>query len=421
MKNNRRYDLSERLIHFFRNLDLDDGTAPHLPEEWGWSNIAEPPKFSAMFLMRCAIRHGRIWATWAMRSRVRTIYGPNPAICFTDMPTAAFLEASFERQKAGQKISSMALTFSKKHMFDLGARPVIYGLTEDNVSIPSGGGGGPRIIPVSAMPYGEQYRYVAYYPTGSRRVDWTHEREWRWRYNGSLKEFESEIVQHGQVNGVRDIPGLDIYNQTLNNIGVIVNTDEEAKMVLHDVLVLVDRRQISPTTYDYVFVSDKIPSPATIRDPDSEQEAIANATIDLTEFITPKPQRDHRLAQRVKAISLEVEASAGDPKVGEPGGCWLWLVDNVHVLTRALLNCGNVVINREGKYLMPLHLSNGERALRQREEITTELAQRLGKEFGIESGYYSVLASNDPNGLPFYNDNHINNERHYNLSCYGLS
>jgi hypothetical protein len=118
MKNNQRYDLSERLIHFFRNLDLEDGSAPHIPEEWGEACIAEDTKLSALFLLRVVIRHGYLWATWSLRNNARTVYGPRPAICFTDMPTAAFLETSVSRKKAGQKISTFALTFPKAQMFD---------------------------------------------------------------------------------------------------------------------------------------------------------------------------------------------------------------------------------------------------------------------------------------------------------------
>ena len=113
MKNNRRYDLSAKLTHFFRMLDLFDGSAPSTPEDWGDANIAEDTKFSAIFLLRCAIRHGRLWSTWSLRGNVRTIYGPHPAICFTDMPTAAFLETASERVKKKQKISTCALTFPK--------------------------------------------------------------------------------------------------------------------------------------------------------------------------------------------------------------------------------------------------------------------------------------------------------------------
>ena len=52
----------------------------------------------------------------------------------------------------------------------------------------------------------EQFRYVTYSPTGRWRVDWTHEREWRWPYPGELADYEAEIEKYGIVGGVREYP-----------------------------------------------------------------------------------------------------------------------------------------------------------------------------------------------------------------------
>ena len=151
MKNAERYDLSRRLIHFFRKIDLEDGSAPDVPEDWGMGSIAEDTVYSPMFLMRSAIRHGHLWATWSRRKNIRTVYGPYPAICFTDMPMAAFIEASRVRQSLGQKISTFALTFPKEQMFRIGANPVIYGLSDRSVVLPRGTSGGERIIPENVL------------------------------------------------------------------------------------------------------------------------------------------------------------------------------------------------------------------------------------------------------------------------------
>lgn len=420
MKSNRRYDLSDRLIHFFRKLDLDDGSAPDLPDHFGFTNITESTEYSAMFLLRSSIRHGRLWATWSRRKNARTIYGPRPAICFTDMPTAAFLEASAERMRSGQKISTFALTFPKVQLNRLGARPVIYGLSVDDVDIPKGRDGGPRLLPMDALPLSEQYRYVTYSPTGPWRVDWTHEREWRWPYPGDLTEFETSIEKYGIVDGVRDIPGLDFYTGDFQGIGVIVNTKEEASMVLHDVLALIDRQDTDPGTFDYVLVSDEIVSPTAIRDPDAEAAAIALASIDLSDYLTPQPDRDRRIADRVHALAVQVEESAGPSECGEPGGCWLWLVDNVHPVTRALLNSDKLNINRARKYLMFPYEFSDDRSLSQRERMMKELARLINDEFGIEAGYFSVLMWDDPDEVPSYNSDHLDNKLHYNWWSYGL-
>ncbi|WP_406698168.1 DUF4427 domain-containing protein [Singulisphaera sp. Ch08] len=336
------------------------------------------------------------------------------------MPTAAFLEASAERLRAGQKISTLALTFPKRQMFELGTRPVIYGLNDTGVAIPTGQDGGPRIIPTDALPLNEQFRYLSYYPTGRWRVDWTHEREWRWPFNGDLTEYEAEMARSGVVDGVTDIPGLDLYYGALHGIGVIVNTREEANMVLHDVLALVDRQDIAPDTFEYVLISDEVGSPEAIRDPDAEAAAIAAATIDLTDYLTPQPERDREIADRVHALAQQVEESAGPSEQGEPGGCWLWLVDNVHPVTRALLNSDKLVINQDRKYVMFPYEFSDDRSLRQREAMTLELTRLINEEFGIEAGYFSVLLWGDPDALPSYNSDHLDNKLHYNWWSYGL-
>lgn len=420
MKSNRRYDLSGRLIHFFRKLDLEDGSAPDMPEDFGLTNITESTEYSAIFLLRSAIRHGRLWATWSKRNEARTVYGPRPAICFTEMPTAAFLEASAERLRAGQKISTLALTFPKPQLYGLGARPVIYGLSINDADIPKGRGGGPRIIPTDALPLNEQYRYVTYSPTGRWRVDWTHEREWRWPYTGDLAEYEAAIEEYGVVEGVRDIPGLDLYTGDIHGIGVIVNTREEARMVLHDVLALVDRQDIVPDTFEYVLVSDNIRAPESIRDPIAEAAVIAGATIDLSDYLTPQSDRDRTISDRVHALAEQVEDRAGPSEAGEFGGCWLWLVDNVHPVTRALLNSGKLVVNQDRKYLMFPYEFSDDRSLRQRETMTKELARLVNEEFGIEAGYFSVLMSGDPDDLPNYHTDFLDNELHFNWWSYGL-
>jgi len=419
MRNSRRYDLSERLIHFFRKLDLDDGSAPHIPEDWGEHNISDDTVLSALFLMRSAIRHGRLWATWSVRGGARTVYGPRPAVCFTDMPTAAFLEASAARLKAGQKISTYALTFPKAQLFDLGARPVIYGLSGSTADIPAGKGGGPRLIPAELLPLSEQFRYVSYYPTGRYQIDWTHEREWRWPYPGNLAEFDQQIETYGCVSEVSDIPGLEFYDAGVRGIGVIVPTRDDASKILHDVLSLIDRQVITPDTFDYILVADEIVTPAAIRDPDEEEKALAAAMIDLSGYLTSDPG-DETIAQGVVAIVETVEAASGEPAWSELGGCWLWLVDNAHPVTRALLRTERVVVNNAGKYLMWLDGFSDSRSLRQREEMTRRVAAEVNREFKLPAGYFSVLMPDDPNGVPSYNSDFSDNRLIYNYGLDGV-
>jgi hypothetical protein len=113
-------------------------------------------------------------------------------------------------------------------------------------------------------------------PGGGRwAIDWTHERVWRWCTTNaaSLAKFEAEIAKMGIVSEVKFIPGLDLYTGMLQGIGAIVNTKEEARKVLHDVLSLVDRNMVKPDTSEYVLVAEDIQAPEKIRDPDKVPSA----------------------------------------------------------------------------------------------------------------------------------------------------
>ena len=363
---------------------------------------------------------GHLWATWSRRNGRRAIYGPNPAICYTEMPTAAFIETSRSRERLGQKISTFALTFLKDQMFNLGANPVIYGFSDRSAILPTGDDGGPRIIDQAILPLREQYRYVTYSPTGPIAIDWTHEREWRWPYTDDISTYERKSEGYGIVEGVTDIPGLDLYSGELSEMGVIVNSREESKMVLHDILSLYDRHVIGTNTYSYILATDEFGTIANLRDPKQERAAIDAATIDLRPFITPDPARDKAITRRIREMIREIEGESSGSEVGEFGGCWLWIVDNFHDVTRALLNEGRVSINNHGQYLVNLYEYDDSRSLRQRENMTIELAKRVSSAFGVSAGYFSVLGSDDYNTFPSYNDDHSDSNIHYNWYHYGL-
>src|SRR5688572_14341225 len=114
--NNIRFDLSPFLIHFFRRLDFAKADANFTPENWGPGEIVEDAAVTAFFLLRNAIRLQRLWATWSMRNGRRTVYGPHPAVCFTDMPIAAFIEAGEKRAAKGEAMSPIALVLPKPHV-----------------------------------------------------------------------------------------------------------------------------------------------------------------------------------------------------------------------------------------------------------------------------------------------------------------
>lgn len=414
--NTIRFDLSDWLIHFFRKIDLLSSSAIVFPEHMGWGNIYEDTKLSPLFMLRCAIRMGRLWATWAYRNGVRTIYGPSPAVCFTEMPIAAFLESAKLREKYGEAISQFALIFPKKDLFKIGTNPVIYGLDNRNVRLPSGKDGKPRIIDYTLLPEREQYRYVTYNPSSPRPIDWTHEREWRWPYRGDISKMERELEEFGLISEASDIPGLDFYSCGISSIGVIVQKEEQAKWVTHDILSLVDRGIINKNQFNFILVTEKFPPSPDLRDPNEISRVISECSINIAPYFSYPPHDLKRLSECFHKLVVDIESSAPKPKLGEFGGCWLWILDNTSKLARALLWADRIIISDSGKYLVNLYEFSDDRSLRQREKMTKILAQKVMEIFNVECGYFSVLNSDDPNDLPFYNDDHLDSMMYYNVS-----
>lgn len=409
-KNNARYDLSDRLIHFFRAVDPAHADTPVLPEHWSFASVEiwDDP-FSPFFLMRNALRQGRLWATWSVRSGRRTIYGPDPAVCLTEMPIAAFVEAGHARAARGEAMSPYGLVFPKAAMFGAGARSVIYGLSGD-VTV-SDAEDGARLIAPAQLPSREQYRYVTYAPTAARPIDWTHEREWRWPLRDAPAVDPDDIPPE-----IENLRGLDLDQPALCGLGAIVKTRRQADQIVYDILTKVDRGDIAEDHYAFVLALDAVPANIDLRDRAALDAAIDAGRIDLSSFFTVKKARAKALTDRFVEIVREIEAEAPPPEDGEHGGCWLWITDNGAELTRALLKEEHARVTDVGKYIVDLHEYSDMRSLRQRETMTEELARRVQAVFGVDATYLSVLGKDDPDGVPFYNGNKLDDRKFYNFS-----
>ncbi|WP_291716375.1 DUF4427 domain-containing protein [Magnetospirillum sp. 64-120] len=407
--NSERFDLSNRLIHFFRPLDLESDDSPGGPEEWGAGGIVEDTLLSPFFLLRNAVRLGRIWATWSFRKGRRTIYGPHPAVCFTEMPLGAFIEAGEGRQAKGEAMSPYALVFPKAPLHARGARPVIYGLSESPY-IPNGQGGGERLIPDDALPRLEQYRYVTHAPDA--RIDWTHEREWRWPFRGSLP-YSEDGISHGS-----EIPGFEIDQQNFDGIGAVVKTVEQAHRLIYDILTITDREPSGFCQYEFVVARENINDLSALRDPQYSEGLIASSSFSLREFFNLPRMRISELVANYMSLMRSVSASPppAHAYAHETGGCWLWLTDNRQPLVRALLAENLAHVNQDGRYLVDLPEFDIKFSLRQREEMTKILANLLQQNAGVSATYHSVLNSHDPNGVPHYSDPPLDNNFHFNYA-----
>jgi hypothetical protein len=405
-----RFDLSAFLIHFVRPMKIDRGDAPDAPEHWGWGNLSEDVCYSPFFLLRCIIRHGRIWATWSRRGGRRTIYGPRPAVCFTDMPIAAFVQTSHARAARGEKISLYAILLPKAAMFGRGARPVIYGLSRSRaVSLTRDDGA--RMLESDTLPDKEQYRYVAYDPDKADGPDWSHEREWRW----APAKYKPDPDYVPPPSSWEDVPGLELYTgKKIEGMGAMVRSEHQAALLVHDIIRLVDQGVLSEGAFRFILKLDGLPSVDELWRPGDVQAAIERNVINLGPFFLPPPGADKLIARFLSLIQTVTDVPRGF-EGDERGGCWLWFYDNTHPLVRALHAAGHLIVTRIGRYLMALPQVDAAGALRSREELMKILASRVQEEFEVPCGRFSVLNSEDPDDLPFYCD-FSDNDIFYNES-----
>lgn len=415
-RNNRRFDLSDRLIHFFRDVDTTSQDCPPMPEHFAFNSFVEGEIYPAFFLLRSAVRLQRLWATWSIRGGVRTVYGPRPAVCFTEMPLAAFIETSKARAARGEKISTYGLTFQKSALYERGALPVIYGLTNRHLSLPSGVGGGPRIFPHDVLAEEEQYRYVTFSPTGGKPVDWTHEREWRWRYSGDISEHEQELLDDGCIGDASTVPGLNLTDSRLSGIGLIVKDANEATYVTADILVLIDREIVHRQHFSHIFIVSQLPPFGDLYDPDAVEAAMQSASVSFDAFFDiPQSSVSLALEQLSKWASAE-EKLASPPSEGSFGNCWLWLLDSTHNFVRSLLQGGRAIVNKEGRYLVNFPEFNDSRCLEEREAMVNAIATNVKSTYGIDCTSFSVRNSDDPDGVPFdIGDDFLENKFFYNV------
>ncbi|WP_322050641.1 DUF4427 domain-containing protein [Paraburkholderia bannensis] len=422
MQNNNRFDLSEYLLHFFRDINQLSDNAIELPEDMGAHSIHEidedNPVVSAGFFLRAALQNGRLWATWSKRNAVRTVYGPRPAVCFTEMPIAALLEAGEARRDRGEAMSPFALAFPKKALHKEGARPVIYGLSS-YATLPNGKGGGPRLLPESALPLNEQYRFVSQYYGREKTIDWTHEREWRWPYAGRPRKVKVVAGCELPPKKWSDIPGFDFYKACIMGIGVILETDEQAKQVISTMLTLVDRHVAIEKTFGFVLVRDRLPSITGLQDPAQLAEKIEGSKVNLKPYLSVPAAKTRRLHKRFTSLVQQVEDDAKNFK-GHVwptlGGCWLWLLDNTAELTRALVASGRVHVTTDGRYLASLDEFSEDRSRDERQEMAVRLAELVQETFNTPSCYFSVRDSDDPEVADNFTDAGPGDSEFFNCS-----
>lgn len=417
MKNNIRFDLSNYLIHFFRDVNLESDSAVILPDWMGWNNIHEGTILPAIYMLRSSLKTASLWATWSYRNNKPTIYGRNPVICFTDMPIAAFFSTSYERRCRGEHISSIGYIFPKKAFFQIGARPVIYGASLGTNS-QCFWKNDRRMLHEEFLNANEQYRYLVY---DIDKIDWTHEREWRWPYRGDLSEYDNEIKNNGIIDSWTKMPRLDFSSVNFQGAGVIVETEIQAEFVISDILTLIDNKKIDKHSFTFILVADKERHAQEIINPESLNIKLQDSVIELDKYLHISREDCDELNQKfnlcVETVFNQKDEFINTDTRNEPGGCWLWFHDNKSPIVRALLEMGRVFVTDDGRYLATLNEFNQIQSLDVKERMTMALARLVAKKFNTSSCYYSILngwvakaeavpfycGDHDSHTIPFYN------------------
>lgn len=357
----QRKDLSDWVIHFVhrRNPDNDPLTQwweedslrypitftgeeepvfTHWPEHDETDALA--PDASAYSVLKKIVDDGHIRAGWSFRGGKPTIYGPRAAVCFTDMPLYALVD--YAKARADERsVQTYGIALPKTELFRAGGRPVIYGLSDDHDEIPRADRGRwerPRLLsPSCGIAPHEQYRYVAMSLGGQRRIDWSHEREWRW-----TKNFTED-----------DVPGLEIWAEEaypFSEVVLIVQKEEEAKQLLDQLKTYQDRpynrvsfemswRAISRTKVLALdMVEDRFRS-----DPMTRIEDLP--ALSLREVRKPTPSKE--TVRRVRAAVEKARAAAQKivadrSEGGLFGFAWVMTYDSQSEVTQALVDLGFV-------------------------------------------------------------------------------
>ncbi len=223
---------SDYLVHFLRQknpADIPEG----LPEPvehaaTGFKHdLSDMDPFAVMLNI---LEEGGIRFGHSFRGGQTTIYGGDPVICFTEMPLSHLLDYNNDRNRE-DRVSAYAIALKKVEAFRLGARPAIYGLSQDNAFQYARTNPFEKVLCERTMPLSEQYRFVPLRLDADASVDWTHEREWRLKYapdRGWELYVQIDAIYDDDISG---LPIFDRETSGLSEVILVVATRKEAEAV----------------------------------------------------------------------------------------------------------------------------------------------------------------------------------------------
>lgn len=216
----RRSDMTEWLIHCTRHNG----------------------RLTAREVLRQILVEGALRPGFSERSKGRTVYGPVPAVCFSEQPLAAFATYVAVRNDTSA-IDGYGLLLHKHDVSTAGGRPVIYGLDQSyeldllekhvRKLDPAA-----RILNEECLPLREQYRYVTFAPNDSQyAIDWSHEREWRWPADASHADGTGRYLL-----GMRYSSGAGNFRAQAH---IIVRYDEDVNWLQKQINTAVKQNMLS--------------------------------------------------------------------------------------------------------------------------------------------------------------------------------
>lgn len=210
---------------------------------WGISDYKYPlePDASALSVLLKIIVDGHIRSGWAYRNNKPSVYGPRAACCFTEMPLSGLV--NYAKTRSSESVSNYVIALQKSEFFEAGGRPVIYGLSH----FPKEDKEWTDTL-FKQIGSSELYRYVSTDLSGNRKVDWTHEREWRW-------------VDHEDKY---DCPGLPIWlvseqqSPLFTQSLIMINKEDETAVVLDQLKKIYDTitHNYSDANYDRALLEN---------------------------------------------------------------------------------------------------------------------------------------------------------------------
>ena len=171
MENRQRLDLTEWVIHFVHDrkpddnldglyenyllfsddkdgnridssklyLDEDDfrypdfydseGKGHNMLDEFIENEYPIDENASAFSVLKKILHDGFIHSSWSIRNGIPSVYGPNSAVCFTEMPLYALVDYARVRGEKSGYVGNYGIAFRRNELYAAGARPVIYGLS----------------------------------------------------------------------------------------------------------------------------------------------------------------------------------------------------------------------------------------------------------------------------------------------------